>query len=45
MNVMQLLIYIQFLSITEIQKYVPISLQATKPYLLANLQKGQGKLE
>lgn len=45
MNVMQLPIYTQLLSITEIQKYVPISLPATKPYLLANLQRGLRKLE
>lgn len=42
---MQLPIYTQFLSITEIQKYVPISLPATKPYLLVNLQRGLRKLE
>lgn len=44
MNVMGLPIYTQFVSITEIPKYVPINLPAAKPYLLANLQEGLRKL-
>lgn len=44
MNAMGLTIYTQFVSITEIQEYVPVSVSQAKIYWLANLQEGLGSL-